>query len=133
MRSIILREGLRAGILLAGFSLAFAVLGLTPSLSWIPEVPLLIMAALVPFFLLLYTGRRVGKGGSGPGSASLAGAVAGGIGGLTGGVGYLLYGKSAINVGVGIVVGIVSGALLGATGFHWGKSRQADKAGGGAP
>ena len=126
MRSDI-REGLRGGTLLAGFSLAFAVLGLTPSLSWIPEIPLLTVAGLAPLLLLAYTGRRVALGGGTRRAGSLAGAVAGAIGGLTGGVAYVLYGKSAINVVVGTVVGIVLGASLGAAGSHWGIRRQADK------
>jgi hypothetical protein len=104
-------EGVRWGLLLAVGAVIFGVLGLTPSLAWIPEVPLLAAGAAVPLVLLAFAGRRVGTR-TGVAGALVAGAVAGAIGGLAGGISYVLYGKSPINVAAGLVAGALGGAAI---------------------
>lgn len=96
-----------AGAVLAAFAVAFAILGLSPSLRWIPEIPLLLVAGLFPAVILTVAGYRTGAP-----SAALAGA----IGGAVGGVAYVVYGKPALNIPIGVLAGIVAGAVLGAVG-----------------
>lgn len=86
------------------FAVVFAVLGLTPSLSWIPEAPLLIIAFVVPVGGLVIAGYRGGVG---------AGTLAGAMTGLAGGLAYVAFGKSFVNVPVGLVAGFLAGAVLG--------------------
>jgi hypothetical protein len=114
------REGLGWGALLAVFAVVFAVLGLTPSLAWIPELPLLGAAALIPLAILAVAGYRAGWR-----AASLAGA----IGGAAGGIAYVVYGKSMVNVAVGLVSGTVGGALIGAASGRWALRRGRSKPG----
>jgi hypothetical protein len=99
--------GLPAGVILAVFAVAFAILGLSPSLRWIPEIPLLLVAGLVPTAILVVAGYRAG---------ALAGAVAGSIGGATGGVAFVVYGKPVVNIPILLVAGLVAGLMLGAIG-----------------
>src|SRR5204863_5634519 len=87
--------GARSGTVLSVLAILFAILGLTPSLSWIPEAPLLTVAAVGPIFLLGRTGYRLGKDSW---MAAIAGATAGAIGGCVGRLGFPAYGKSALNL-----------------------------------
>jgi hypothetical protein len=107
-------------LLLAGFAVVFAVLGLTPSLAWIPELPLLGAGALIPVAILAVAGYRAGWR-----AASLAGA----IGGAAGGIAYVVYGKAIVNVAVGILLGTVGGALIGAASARWARRRDGSKPG----
>ena len=116
--------GVGPGIVLAVFAIVFAILGLMPALSWIPEIPLLVIAASVPIALLLATGYRAWKSFRITQMAATAGAAAGGIGGCAGGVAYVVYGKPALNVVVGTIVGIAAGAALGTVGA-WVAARRA--------
>ena len=116
--------GVGPGIGLAVLAILFAILGLTPSLSWIPEIPLLAVAASVPIALLLATGYLAWKSFRITQMAATAGAAAGGIGGGAGGVAYVVYGKPAVNVVVGTIVGIAAGAALGTVGA-WVAARRA--------
>ncbi|MDQ2923708.1 MAG: hypothetical protein M3Q90_05380 [Candidatus Dormibacteraeota bacterium] len=116
--------GVGPGIVLAVFAIVFAILGLTPSLSWIPEIPLLIIAGSVPIALLLATGYRAWKSFRITQMAATAGAAAGGIGGCAGGVAYVVYGKPALNGVVGTIVGIAAGVALGTVGA-WVAARRA--------
>jgi hypothetical protein len=111
-----LSAGARAGAVLAVFAILFSILGLTPSLSRIPELPLLTIAALVPIALLLVTGYRARKRFGSILMGAIAGATAGGIGGCAGGVAYVVFGKPVFNVVAGTIVGIAAGAALGAAG-----------------
>ncbi len=83
-----LAEGVRGGIALSLAVILLAVLGLTPSLRWIPEVPLIVAAI----------------------------AVAGGISGAVGGIAYVLFGKPLLNVVVGLLLGAIGGGVIGAGG-----------------
>ena len=79
-------EGWRWGLLLAAFAILFGVLGLTPSLRWIPEVPLLIAGAVGPVLILAAAGWRAGSRSHLARVGTLAGGFAGTIGGLAGGL-----------------------------------------------
>ena len=98
--------------MLALFAVVFAILGLTPSLSWIPEVALLAAVVIVPVAILLVTGHRAYQRTLDVVAAMLAGSLAGALGGLAGGVSYVVAGKSAVNVVAGLLVGVVGGGLL---------------------
>src|SRR5207245_7704203 len=50
--SAVLSEGLREGVILGVVTVALGVAGLSPSFTWIPEVPLLAAFALVPAVLV---------------------------------------------------------------------------------
>lgn len=108
--------GVRGGTVLAALAILFAILGLTPSLSWIPEVPLLTIALVMPIAVLTVTGYRAWKSSGLILMGAIAGATAGGIGGCAGGVAYVVFGKSAVNVVAGAIVGVAAGAALGAVG-----------------
>ena len=105
--------GIAGGLLLALFAVAFAILGLTPSLSWIPEVPLLAAAVIVPVAIMVVTGHKAYARTLDVVAAVLAGSLAGALGGLTGGVSYVVAGRSAVNLVAGLLVGVVGGAFLG--------------------
>lgn len=42
---MVFAEGVRAGLVLAACVVVLAILGLDPSMSWVPEVPLLAVGA----------------------------------------------------------------------------------------
>jgi len=109
-------EGLRWGGLLGAFVAMLSVLGLTPSLAWIPEVPLLATAVLLPTAALGLAGFRAGRRAGRAWAGLLAGAVAGGISGGIGGICYVLFGKSPFNLLAGLCLGAVGGGLLGGVG-----------------
>jgi hypothetical protein len=111
-----LTAGVRAGAVLAALAILFAILGLTPSLSWIPEVPLLTIAGVMPIAVLTVTGYRAWKSSGLILMSAIAGGTAGGIGGCAGGVAYVLFGKPAVNVVAGTIVGVVAGVALAAVG-----------------
>ncbi|GAC1511337.1 MAG: hypothetical protein NVS1B3_14410 [Candidatus Dormibacteraceae bacterium] len=119
-----MRAGVGAGAILAAFAILFAILGLTPSLAWIPELPLLAIAGAVPIVLLTVTGYRASQGSGMILMGAIAGATAGGIGGFAGGAAYVVYGKPALNVLVGTIAGAVAGVVLGAGGA-WVAARRA--------
>jgi hypothetical protein len=114
-----LTAGFRAGAVLAAFAIVFAILGLTPSLSWIPEVPLLTVAGVVPIALLTVTGYRARKSSGSILMGAIAGATAGAIGGFAGGVAYVAFGKPVFNVVAGTIVGVVAGVALGRSARWW--------------
>jgi hypothetical protein len=111
-----LREGIWGGLTVSTAVVILAVLGLTPALAWIPEGPLVTLAILVPLLgygLVAYRVRtRTGR----IAAASAAGAVAGAISGGVGGVAYALFGKSVLNIAVGMTLGAIGGAIIGSAG-----------------
>lgn len=107
-------EGVRAGVALAACVMVLAFLGLAPGMSWIPEVPLLGVALLLPLAGYGLTGYRTGKRSGRVLAGSIAGSVAGAISGVVGGVSYVIFGKSVLNVAVGLLLGAVGGAIVGA-------------------
>ena len=104
------------GIVLGAGVAVLAVLGLTPALSWIPEVPLLGVAILLPVAACGLAGFRTGLGTGRVLAGALAGALAGSIGGALGGVSYVLFGKPVLNILVGLLLGAAGGAVVGAAG-----------------
>ena len=99
------------------------VLGLSPSLTWIPEVPLLAAFALVPAAILGLTGARVGRLAGSVRAGSFAGAIAGAIGGCVGGLTYVAFGKPVVNVLIGLVAGLLGGGVVSTAGAWFGRPR----------
>jgi hypothetical protein len=116
VRSVVLWEGLRGGVALSVAAVLFAVVGLTPSLSWVPEVPLLAAAVLLPVAILGVIGFRAAARTRRSLAGGLAGAMAGAISGLVAGVSYVVFGKPALNIVVGLVVGAAAGAAIATAG-----------------
>jgi len=114
--AIVLREARGGALVLSVSAIVLAVLGLTPGLQGIPEVPLLTAAILVSVGVCGVCGyraaRRAGRALAGATAGALAGAAGGGVGGLC----YVFFGKSALNVPAGIVLGLMGGAAIGAAG-----------------
>ena len=81
----VLIEGARGGVALGACVIVLAVLGLTPSLSWLPELPLVTVALVLPV------------------------------------VAFVVFGKSALNVAAGILLGVVGGVLVGTAGALLGR------------
>jgi hypothetical protein len=113
VRPTILMEGVRVGVALAVCVVVVAVLSLTPSLSWLPEPPLLGAALLLPLSAFTLAGYRAGKRSGRVAAGAIAGAVAGVIAGGVGGLSYVFFGKPVFNVAVGLVLGSFTGALVG--------------------
>jgi hypothetical protein len=108
-----LLEGIRGAAVLVGCVVVLAVLGLSPSLAWIPEVPLVATAVVVPGFVLGLTGYRATQRDPRLLAGAIAAGLAGAIGGGVGGVAYVVFGKPLLNVPVGVVVGLIGGATIG--------------------
>lgn len=109
-------EGLRAGVLLGGWAVIVAILGLSPGFSWIPEGPFIGAAGLVALAILGWAGFRGAEKSSRLIAGPLTGALTGGIGGCIGGLAYVVAGKPALNIAVGFLLGAVAGAVLGLAG-----------------
>lgn len=114
--------GVRWGLVLAVFAITFGILGLTPSLAWIPEVPLLVVGAVVPMLVLAQAGLQAGSR-SGKPAGLAAGAVAGAIGGIAGGLCYVAYGKPVLNIAIGLLAGALGGAAIGGLAGLLGRQR----------
>lgn len=82
-------------------------------MSWIPEVSLIGAAILLPFAAFGLTGYRASKRSGRSLAGALASGLAGAISGGVGGVSYVLFGKPALNVAVGLLLGTASGAVVG--------------------
>ncbi len=107
-----LKAGLQGGLALSIVAVALAIVGLTPAFTWIPEIPLLLAAAVLPIAGLAITGRR----GAADGPAlhgAFAGALAGALCGAAGGVCYVAFGKPLTNLVVLPGLGLVAGAIVG--------------------
>jgi hypothetical protein len=116
MRGTILSEGLTGGIAMGMAAVMFAVVGLLPSLSWVPEVPLLAAAVVVPFAIIGIAGFRAWARSRRVVAGAMAGGLAGAIGGLAGGVSYVVFGKPVVNIAVGLAAGAMAGAAIGTMG-----------------
>lgn len=114
MRGIAPAEGLRIGLALGVWVVILAVLGLGPASSWIPEVPLIVVAVGVPIAGYALAGSRAAdRTGRWP-TGLAAGAIAGALSGVIGGASYVLFGKPLLNIPVGLALGTIGGALVGA-------------------
>jgi hypothetical protein len=105
-----------AGILLSAFVVLLAFVGLTPALSWVPEVPLLGVSVLIPLVAYTVTGYRAGRRSGRVASGVIASAVAGVVSGFAGGLSFVLFDKPLLNIPVGVALGCIAGALWGAIG-----------------
>jgi hypothetical protein len=117
----VLIEGVRGGVALGACVIVLAVLGLTPSLAWLPELPLVTVALLLPVAAYGLIGHRARLRSGRLAGGALAGALAGAISGGVGGVAFVLFGKSALNVVAGVLLGVVGGVLVGAAGALLGR------------
>jgi hypothetical protein len=108
--------GIRAGIALSVFVVLFAFVGLAPEFSWLPELPLLAISVLVPLVAYTITGISAARRSGRVRNGVVAGAVAGIISGVVGGLLYVLFGKSLLNIPVGLALGCIAGAVWGAVG-----------------
>jgi ABC-type uncharacterized transport system permease subunit len=93
-----------------------AFIGLTPALSWVPEVPLLVVSVLIPLVGYAITGYRAGMISGRVTSGVIASAVAGAVSGFVGGLSFVAFDKPVLNIPVGIVLGGTAGAVWGAIG-----------------
>ena len=98
-----------------------AFLGLAPAMAWIPEVPLLAVAILLPIVAYGLAGHRAARRSGRALAGLVAGCLAGAISGAVGGAAYVVFGKSALNVLVGVVLGALGGALVGGAGGWLGR------------
>jgi hypothetical protein len=124
MLGVALAEGLRIGLALGVCVVIFAVLGLGPASSWIPEVPLIVAAVGVPIAGYALAGSRAAARTQRWPTGLAAGAVAGALSGAIGGASYVLFGKPLLNIPVGLVLGTIGGALVGAAAGIAGSVRQ---------
>lgn len=111
---------------MAAAAVVLAIVGLTPSLSWVPEVPLLAVGVLLPVAIFGVAGYRAGVRAGQVLAGALAGGLAGAISGGVGGTSYVMFGKPVLNIAVGILVGAVGGSAIGIGGALLG--RRADGA-----
>ena len=114
MTALSVLTGLRVGAALAVGVVILAVVGLTPSFSWIPEVPLLLTATLVPLLGFGFAGYRTTLTTRRASDGMVAGAAAGVVSGAIGGLAYVAFGKPMLNLIVGPLIGAGGGALVGA-------------------
>lgn len=89
MRSIVMSEGVRSGLLLGGLIVGFAVLGIAPAFSTLPEAPLVALAVAVPVVGYVWTGFRARRKAGRFTAGALAGTLAGAISGTIAGLAYL--------------------------------------------
>jgi hypothetical protein len=132
VRSIVVAEGLKAGVSMAVVAILFAIVGLSPSLTWVPEVPLLAAAVLLPVAIIAVTGFRAGVRSMRVPAGTLAGALAGAIGGCVGGVSYVVFGKPALNIAGGLVAGAMAGSAIGTIGALFSRRPDRGRSGPGA-
>ena len=116
MKTTVLSEGLLGGAILGVVAVAFGVLGLSPSFSWIPEAALLAALVLVPIGVTGAIGGRAAMHTGRLMSGTLAGLIAGAIAGCVGGLTYFAFGKPALNVLIGTLGGALLGAIAGMVG-----------------
>jgi hypothetical protein len=120
---IAVAAGVRAGAALGVIVVVLALIGLTPSMSWVPELPLVGVAIVLPLFVFGLTGFRAGQRTRRIVGGLLAGAVAGVISGGVGGLSYVIFGKSLVNVAVGMLLGALAGGVAAAIGAELGIAR----------
>jgi hypothetical protein len=114
MQRVGLIDGARIGLALGACVVILAVVGLAPAFSWIPEVPFLVVAAVLPIAGFALAGSRAAAQTGNWTEGLIAGAVAGALSGAIGGLSYALFGKPLLNIAVGIALGSVGGAITGA-------------------
>jgi len=101
---------------LSVFVVALAFVGLSPALSWLPEVPLLGVSVLIPLVGYAVTGYRAGRRSGRVASGVIASAVAGVVSGFAAGLSFVLFDKPLLNIPVAMALGCIAGAVWGAVG-----------------
>ena len=109
-----LAVGIGSGSALSFAVVVFAFVGLNPSFSWVPEIPFLAFVGVVVALDLAVAGTRAARITGRARDGAMAAALAGAIGGVVGGVCYILSGKSAANLLVLPVLGMIAGTIVGA-------------------
>ena len=112
MRASAWSVGVRSGLALGVCVIGLAVIGLTPALSFVPEAPLVSIAIVLPIVTFALTGSRAAVRAGRWSDGALAGAVAGSISGGIGGIAYVVFGKSALNIVIGLALGAIGGAVI---------------------
>jgi hypothetical protein len=116
VKATVLSEGLRGGAILGVVAVVLGVAGLSPSFSWIPELPLLAAFVLLPAGIAVAIGYRAASHAGRFRAGVFAGVIAGSIGGCVGGLTYFAFGKPVLNILVGVVAGAVGGGFAGGLG-----------------
>jgi hypothetical protein len=105
--------GVSGGLALSFVTVVFAVVGLGPWFTWLPEAVLIIGAGALALIQLGMTGSRAravrGAVRDGAGAAAIAGAIAGFVAGIC----FVVFGKGLENVMILPVLGAVTGAAVG--------------------
>ncbi|HKV29681.1 MAG TPA: hypothetical protein VJT14_01550 [Candidatus Dormibacteraeota bacterium] len=71
---------------------------------------------MVPIGIIGWTGVRATSRSRRLFAGPLAGGLTGAVGGFVGGLTYFSFGKSALNIGVGLVAGTMAGVAMGFVG-----------------
>ena len=111
--------GISAGISLSFAVTVFAVVGLGPWFTWVPDSVLIISAAAVGVIDLARAGARgralTGWVRDGASAATLAGAIAG----FAAGACYVVFGQGALDLVILPIIGAVTGLLIGGFAAWW--------------
>jgi hypothetical protein len=114
MRQVVINEGVRTGIVLAGCVVVLAYVGLTPVFSSVPEAPLVLVTLSLPVVTFAIAGARAGHLSGTWVAGAYAGAMIGAIGGGVAGLAYVFFGKPVLNIAVGVIIGAIAGGVVGA-------------------
>jgi len=111
--------GISTGISLSFAVVVFAVVGLGPWFTWVPDSVLVIAAAAVGVIDLARAGARgralTGWVRDGATAAALGGAIAG----VAAGACFIVFGKGIANLAILPVVGAAAGLVIGGAVAWW--------------
>jgi len=114
-----LSVGISFGISLSFAVVVFAVVGLGPWFTWVPDSVLIIAAAAVGIIDLARAGARgrqlTGWIRDGVTAAALAGAIAG----IAAGIPFVVYGEGAEYLAILPLIGALSGLVIGGIAAWW--------------
>ena len=111
--------GVSGGLSLAFTVVAFAVVGLGPWFTWVPDVAFVAAAGAVGVISLATTGARARGVTSSVREGANAAALAGAIGGLAAGICYVAFGRGLANLVILPTIGAVGGAIVGTAAAWW--------------
>ena len=119
MNAASLSIGISTGISLSFAVVVFAVVGLGPWFTWVPDSVLIIAAAAVGVIDLARAGARgralTGWVRDGATAAALGGAIAG----VAAGMCFVVFGSGIANLAILPVVGAVAGLVIGGAAAWW--------------
>jgi len=114
-----LSVGISGGISLAFAVVVFAVVGLGPWFTWVPDSVLIIAVAAIGVIDLARAGARgralTGWVRDGASAAALAGAIAG----FAAGACFVVFGKGVENLVILPAIGAVAGVVIGGAASWW--------------